>query len=699
MKLFLAILLLAVPPPKGSHIPPGENMCSQCHTNVDQWDRDDPKSWRLFIDPKQLDQDVHWQKGVNCHDCHGGNYDTDKVNVAHATEDGFRSEPREIKKYCASCHDPEHDTRALELAKGVHGKAGEKNGRGQRAPLGCDACHGPVSHHLLPRDNRDSPVFIDHQVETCGGCHLEHWKTYKTSVHGEGLYKLGLTKTAACADCHGAHGIYRARDERSTLHRSRVAATCGECHRFIEAPLRNSVHGGNGGPGGLADRAAPGGRSKQKPSCTSCHHGHNLLNPESADFRERLPDRCGNCHFDSSTHYSLSVHGALTALGYAPAAKCSDCHGAHDILPVSDPDSWVSPKRRLKTCQYCHTDASPNFADFDPHADFTSPTRNPLLYGVYVALTTLLITTFGFFGLHSLLWFVRSLVEVLKHGRPRGLVPGGVAYVRFQSFHRVGHTCLLVSFLGLALTGLPLKYSGYAWAKDLARGLGGFASTAVWHRIFAVVTLACFGAYLVRLLRQYRAGRQRGQSRQGLIFGPDSPVPNRRDFRDFGQMLRWFVGWGRKPSFERWTYWEKFDFWGACADIVVIGSTGLVLWFPNLFCSFLPGESLNIAKVIHSTQALLATGFVFAIHFFNTHLRAEKFPADMSVLTGLVSEEESQEERADYFQRLRAQGKLEELRVTVPSRRTLWLIKLGGFAALAVGLALLAGMVLAGVGG
>jgi cytochrome b subunit of formate dehydrogenase len=449
----------------------------------------------------------------------------------------------------------------------------------------------------------------------------------------------------------------------------------------------------------LADRAAPGGRSKQKPSCTSCHHGHNLLNPESADFRERLPDRCGNCHFDSSTHYSLSVHGALTALGYAPAAKCSDCHGAHDILPVSDPDSWVSPKRRLKTCQYCHTDASPNFADFDPHADFTSPTRNPLLYGVYVALTTLLITTFGFFGLHSLLWFVRSLVEVLKHGRPRGLVPGGVAYVRFQSFHRVGHTCLLVSFLGLALTGLPLKYSGYAWAKDLARGLGGFASTAVWHRIFAVVTLACFGAYLVRLLRQYRAGRQRGQSRQGLIFGPDSPVPNRRDFRDFGQMLRWFVGWGRKPSFERWTYWEKFDFWGACADIVVIGSTGLVLWFPNLFCSFLPGESLNIAKVIHSTQALLATGFVFAIHFFNTHLRAEKFPADMSVLTGLVSEEESQEERADYFQRLRAQGKLEELRVTVPSRRTLWLIKLGGFAALAVGLALLAGMVLAGVGG
>ena len=101
-----------------------------------------------------------------------------------------------------------------------------------------------------------------------------------------------------------------------------------------------------------------------------------------------------------------------------------------------------------------------------------------------------------------------------------------------------------------------------------------------------------------------------------VIFGPDSPVPNWRDVKDFFKMLRWFVGLGPKPGFERWAYWEKFDFWGACADIVIIGSTGLILWFPNFFCSFLPGVTLNVAKVIHSTQALLATGFIFAIHFF-----------------------------------------------------------------------------------
>ena len=95
---------------------------------------------------------------------------------------------------------------------------------------------------------------------------------------------------------------------------------------------------------------------------------------------------------------------------------------------------------------------------------------------------------------------------------------------------------------------------------------------------------------------------------------------------------------------------------GRGGDIVIIGSTGLVLWFPNFFCSFLPGVTLNIAKVIHSTQALLATGFVFAIHFFSIHLRPEKFPADMSLLIGLVSEEEFRDERPELFERLQAAG-------------------------------------------
>jgi thiosulfate reductase cytochrome b subunit len=233
----------------------------------------------------------------------------------------------------------------------------------------------------------------------------------------------------------------------------------------------------------------------------------------------------------------------------------------------------------------------------------------------------------------------------------------------------------------------------------LARGLGGFAFTAYWHRMFGVVNIACLVVYAFKLAGRAALPPAAGTSRLGVIFGPDSPVPNLRDVKDVLRAIRWFLGLGPKPTFERWAYWEKFDFWGACADIVIIGTTGLILWFPDFFCSFFSGKLLNIAKVIHSTQALLATGFVFAIHFFATHLRPEKFPMDKVILTGLVSEEELLEERPDYLKRMHREGRLHQLRGTVPQADILRYISLGGFVALAIGLGLLVGILVGAFGG
>jgi cytochrome b subunit of formate dehydrogenase len=162
-------------------------------------------------------------------------------------------------------------------------------------------------------------------------------------------------------------------------------------------------------------------------------------------------------------------------------------------------------------------------------------------------------------------------------------------------------------------------------------------------------------------------------------------------------MGRWFVGLGPKPVFERWTYWEKFDYWAVFWGVVIIGTSGLILWFPNLFTLVLPGWVLNVAKIIHSEEALLATGFVFAIHFFNTHLRADKFPLDMAILTGLVTEAELREERPEYLARMEREGRLDGLADAAPSRRRLLFIVMCGFLALAIGLGLLAGMMYAGL--
>jgi cytochrome b subunit of formate dehydrogenase len=683
---------------KGSQIAADQNACLTCHGDASLWDA---KNQRLFISKEKLADDVHFLKGVNCHDCHGGAYQEPDLRTAHAAEDGFRTPMTEVKKACVYCH-KEQNTR---LNESVHGKAGEKRDEaGRGTPMECSKCHGTVSHGLIAARDPRSPLFPDNQVQTCDRCHrekLEAYKndleTYTAGVHGHGLFKSGLQVTAVCADCHGSHGIYYSSHTKSSLHPSRVAATCGKCHRFIEERLQASVHARGNGAGTHSDREAPGGKGKRKPSCTDCHQGHDQLNPDSPAFRLQLPYRCGNCHANLSNSYAMSIHGELTELGYGPAAKCSDCHGAHDILPMTDAASRLAPANRAETCGKCHLVGSGNFIDFDPHLDHTDADRSALVHGVYVFFLTLLFTTFGVFGVHTILWFIRSLVHVWKHGRPKGLVPGATAYVRFVPFHRRSHVLLMISFLGLALTGLPLKYSDTGWAKEVAYVLGGFESTSVWHRVFALTTFGCFFVYIGRMIYFVVVRRRESGSLRTAVFGPDSPVPNWRDLRDVFRMARWFLGLGPKPTFERWTYWEKFDFWGACADVVIIGFTGLILWFPNLFTAFLPAVSLNIAKVIHSTQALLATGFVFAVHFFNTHFRADKFPADMSALTGLVSEEEMLEERPEYLERMRASGELEERRTTVPSRRRLWTIKLLGFLALAVGLALLVGMILAGL--
>jgi cytochrome b subunit of formate dehydrogenase len=133
-------------------------------------------------------------------------------------------------------------------------------------------------------------------------------------------------------------------------------------------------------------------------------------------------------------------------------------------------------------------------------------------------------------------------------------------------------------------------------------------------------------------------------------------------------MLRWFVGLGPKPTFERWTYWEKFDFWAVVSIVVFIGTSGLVIWLPNLFARFVSGATLNEAQMVHYEISIMATSFVLAIRYINTHFRPEKFPMDLSVVTGLVSEEHLKRARPRFLDRLRKEGRLDSLRTRFPSR-------------------------------
>jgi len=261
--------------------------------------------------------------------------------------------------------------------------------------------------------------------------------------------------------------------------------------------------------------------------------------------------------------------------------------------------------------------------------------------------------------------------------------PVGRYVARFDPFDRFLHFLLMVTFLGLALTGLPLLFSTHAWAAVLSRLLGGFRGAALFHRAFAFGMLACFGMHLARL--GYRLVVRKDW---GILWGPHSMVPQPRDVVQILQNFRWFMGRGPRPEFDRYAYWEKFDYWAVFWGMGIIGGSGLVLWFPKFFARFLPGTVFNLALLIHGEEALLAVCFIFTIHFFNSHLRPEKFPVDKVIFTGVLPEEELRHERPAEYERIAASGQLERLVSSPPTSATLVWTRVSTLLAVALGLVL-----------
>jgi hypothetical protein len=166
-------------------------------------------------------------------------------------------------------------------------------------------------------------------------------------------------------------------------------------------------------------------------------------------------------------------------------------------------------------------------------------------------------------------------------------------------------------------------------------------------------------------------------------------IPQPKDVVELYQHFRWFFGLGRKPSFGRFTYWEKFDYWAVFWGMAIIGTSGYMMWFSDLFGQLLPGWLFNIALLIHADEALLAVWFIFAIHFFNSHLRPDRFPIDLVIFTGRERVEELKESRPAEYERLVSTGALDVARADPPP---LWLRNFGriiGFAAIGIGFLLL----------
>ena len=261
----------------------------------------------------------------------------------------------------------------------------------------------------------------------------------------------------------------------------------------------------------------------------------------------------------------------------------------------------------------------------------------------------------------------------------------GKYYQRFAPFLRFTHLLIVISFLALAVTGMIIKFADVGVFQWLAALLGGYQVTGFIHRAGALVTFLYFGMHINFLLK-----KRKEKSAQYLFSGENSMMFNKRDIKEFFATIKWFIGKGPRPDYGRWTYWEKFDYFAVFWGVAVIGFSGLILWFPGFFTYIgFPGWFINVATIIHSDEALLAVGFIFTVHFFNTHFRPDKFPIDLTIFTGSMSIDELKEDRPRQYKALMESGELDERLVDPPSPLLVKIAKIFGFTALFIGISII----------
>jgi cytochrome b subunit of formate dehydrogenase/nitrate/TMAO reductase-like tetraheme cytochrome c subunit len=528
----------------------------------------------------------------------------------------------------------------------------------------CLGCHGTPGFAATGADGQALALFVPGDQ-------------FVGSAHG----------SLPCTTCHTEITEVPHKNAPRTLAtwRRRTPTLCGSCHNKALADYKNSVHG----------KQVMSSNNVYAAVCTDCHTTHAVARPHSVAARISIARECGNCHAGAMASYTETYHGKILALGYANVATCADCHRGHAILPASDPASSVYLANRLGTCRNCHQDATAGFATFEAHAITDDFARFPYIWIASKFMLALIIGAIGIFWLHSLLWLYRELRDrqqrrLRLHVRAEALPLQDGRYVkRWSASWRVTHLAFALSVIALIITGIPLLYPQTAWAPVLIRILGGPEIAGFLHRISALVMCAVFAGHLVYIVthiwRNWKNVRW---------FGPYSLLPTWQDGKDVVAMLKWFFGVAPRPVFDHWNYQQKFDYWAPFWGVAILAATGAMLWFKSLTGAVLPGWTLNVATIVHGHEVVLATVYLFTIHFFANHWRPDKFPLDIVIFTGSMPFEEFKREYGVEYARLKESGELERYLVDAPSQPMTFGSKILGFSLVFIGLALLVMMVL-----
>lgn len=608
--IFLSLItILLVGPAVGQTI----DDCLDCHGDSGFVVEDSPGHERsLFVDLATFKSSVHGE--FTCTDCHTG-----ISELPHAE--------KLPKADCASCHETE-----AEVYK-WHGR--ERTGTDADIP-DCYDCHG--AHDVFHSSSKKSRVNPINLPQTCGHCHenidlvkkhhilLERpVEVYENSVHGKAALG-GVYLAATCNDCHStdgtAHIILSPGDARSSINHFNVPHTCGKCHKSVENDYWEGIHGQ------LTERG-----ETDSPVCTDCHGEHGILSPD--DPRSPVsPTRvamatCSPCHESARLNEKYGVptgrlktwvdsyHGLKSRAGDITVANCASCHGAHRILPHTDPTSSISPLNLQQTCGNCHPGISETLAKTPIHGTpgvSSTKLANVVRYIYMVAIVVII-------GLMIIHWLIDLRAQIKKVMQKKQVV-------RMTLNELWQHMFLTVTFIVLVITGFSLRFSESGWVKFLFGWEGGFPLRGIIHRVAAVLFIMAAIWHVVYL-----------SSRRGRQFLADI-FPVKEDFTQFFQMVLFNLGIRKKsPGFGRFSYMEKAEYWALVWGTVIMIISGFFLWFDNIAVRWFAKGFLDIMLVVHYYEAWLAFLAILIWHMYSVVFRPGVYPMNPSWLTGKMPEE------------------------------------------------------------
>jgi cytochrome b subunit of formate dehydrogenase len=682
--------------------------CLACHSDSTLTMERNGQTVSIYVDVNVLDHSPH--KKLVCVACHTG---FDPENVPHKE----KIEPVN----CRTCH------KDAALKHPFHPQMVQAIGSDGSPDVSCKTCHG--THDVVSPKAPGSNLSATKLPEFCGTCHGDVEETFLHSDHGKAL-ESGLTVAPNCITCHQSPIVRTSAAEDSTQLKIAQEKLCLSCHLddpavrarvpesagFI-ASYETSVHG-----------AALSKGNGKAANCVDCHGSHSMkkpTDPASSVNKLNIPQTCSKCHTSITEQYRASVHGKALAQGVAAAPVCTDCHGEHNILAHTNPESPVAARNiSSRVCSPCHSSVklsekfglrSDRFQSYeDSYHGLASragdvevancaschgvhdirPSSDPLSTvnknnlaktcgkchkganenfskgSVHVIATArhdevLYYVSNAYIILIIVLiggMFLHNLLDFIKKSRKQLMYRRGLI-----QRPPIAHKLYLRMSLNERLQHATLLIS------FILLVLTGFALkfpdawwVAPWRNISPIMFDLRGILHRVAAVVLVAAGLYHLYY---VFFVPRGKqlirdlLPSFQDVTDALAVMKYNLGLSKeKPHFGRFSYIEKSEYWALVWGTIVMGVTGTILWFDNTFLGLLTKLWWDVAQTVHYYEAWLATLAIIVWHFYYVIFNPDTYPLNLAFWKGTLTEEEMEEEHPLELERIR-RGEIEEAMV------------------------------------